>query len=56
MRLFVALNLPPELRMRIADEVIAPLGERLPRVRWVRPETLHVTLAFLGERSDAEAR
>ena len=56
MRLFVALNIPDEVRARVASEVLAPLMERLPQVRWVRAETLHVTLAFLGERSDAEAR
>ena len=56
MRLFVALNIPDAERARIAAEVLAPLRERLPAVRWVRPETLHVTLAFLGERSDAELR
>lgn len=56
MRLFIALNLPPELRARIAAEVLAPLRARVPGVRWVREETLHVTLAFLGERSEADAR
>jgi 2'-5' RNA ligase len=55
-RLFVALNLPADLRERIDAEVMEPLRTRVPGVRWVRPETLHVTLAYLGERSDAEAR
>ncbi len=56
MRLFVALNLPDAVRQRIDAEVLTPLRGRLPGVRWVRPESLHVTLAFLGERSEAEAR
>lgn len=56
MRLFIALNLPPELRARIAVEVLTPLRARVPGVRWVREETLHITLAFLGERSEADAR
>ena len=56
MRLFVALNLPDDVRARIVEELLTPLGTRLPGVRWVRPESLHVTLAFLGERSEAEAR
>jgi len=55
-RLFIALNLPPELWARITAEVLAPLRARVPGVRWVREETLHVTLAFLGERSEADAR
>ena len=56
MRLFVALNLPPDVRERIAREVLDPLRARLRGVRWVRDEMLHVTLAFLGERNEAEAR
>jgi 2'-5' RNA ligase len=55
-RLFVALNLPDPIRERIAEEVLAPLRARLPKLRWTEPGSLHVTLAFLGERSDAEAR
>lgn len=55
MRLFIALNLPGELKARLAAEVLGPLRARLPGVRWVREETLHVTLLFLGERGDAEA-
>ena len=53
MRLFIALNLPGELKARLAAEVLGPLRARLPGVRWVREETLHVTLLFLGERGDA---
>ncbi|CAA9578887.1 MAG: 2'-5' RNA ligase [uncultured Truepera sp.] len=56
MRLFIALNLPTELRACIATDVLAPLRAQLPNVRWVDKETLHITLAFLGERSEAEAR
>lgn len=55
MRLFIALNLPAELRSRIATDVHEPLRAQLPGVRWVREETLHVTLLFPGERSEAEA-
>lgn len=56
MRLFIALNLPAELRSRVAADVLAPLRGQLPGVRWVREETLHVTLLFLGERNEAEAQ
>lgn len=48
MRLFVALNLPVEVRDRLAAA-----EDRLRRaqadVSWVRPENVHVTLKFLGE-------
>jgi RNA 2',3'-cyclic 3'-phosphodiesterase len=55
-RLFIALNLPTEVRSRVAAEVIAPLQALLPGVRWVREETLHLTLLFLGERDEAGMR
>lgn len=44
MRLFVAIDLPDPQRRLLA----AVRGE-LPGLRWVRPEQLHLTLAFLGE-------
>ncbi len=50
MRLFVALDIEPEIRHRITafrDE----LRVLAPDVKWVRPETFHVTLQFLGETS-----
>lgn len=56
MRLFIALNLPTEVRSRVAAEVIAPLQALLPGVRWVREETLHLTLLFVGERDEAGMR
>jgi RNA 2',3'-cyclic 3'-phosphodiesterase len=48
MRLFVALDIDPEIRERITafrDQMRA----LAPDVRWVGPETFHVTLQFLGE-------
>ena len=52
MRLFVALNLPPELRDALHAGT-AGLREAAPReVTWARAESLHLTLKFLG---DAEA-
>jgi 2'-5' RNA ligase len=48
MRLFVAFDLPREVR-----NALATLGQRLKpecrAARWVRPESMHVTLKFLGE-------
>lgn len=51
-RLFVALDLPDELR----EGVVAWGREALvdPALRPVRPESLHVTLAFLGYRPEKE--
>lgn len=51
-RLFVALDLPEELR----EGIVAWGGEALadPALRPVAPESLHVTLAFLGHRPEKE--
>lgn len=51
-RLFVALDLPSEVREGIADWG----GEALvdPALRSVPPESLHITLAFLGSRPERE--
>jgi 2'-5' RNA ligase len=44
MRLFVALELPWELRQRLAL-----LATGIPGARWVPPENHHLTLRFIGE-------
>jgi 2'-5' RNA ligase len=47
MRLFVGLELPWELRRRVA--MLAGAG--IPGARWVPEENYHVTLRFIGEAS-----
>ena len=44
MRLFVAVEIPEEVKDRLAG-----LTGGLPGVRWVRPESYHLTLRFIGE-------
>jgi len=51
-RLFLAIPLPPAALARLAD-VTGQLAGRQLKV--VRPEGLHLTLVFLGERDEAEA-
>ncbi len=53
MRTFVAIDLPPAIRRNIA-RVMDLLRPASTQVRWVRPESLHVTMKFIGELS-AEA-
>jgi RNA 2',3'-cyclic 3'-phosphodiesterase len=56
MRLFVALELPGEVRAAMAD-LIAQLKPMCRQASWSRPEGMHVTLKFLGHAiadSDAE--
>lgn len=48
MRLFVALDIDSGIRKRIG-EFRSQMREFAPDVRWVGPETFHVTLQFLGE-------
>ncbi|MGB9464184.1 MAG: RNA 2',3'-cyclic phosphodiesterase [Candidatus Acidiferrum sp.] len=58
MRLFVALEIPAVVRDNLAAFIkdMRELSEQLAekRVRWVRPENLHVTLKFIGEVADAK--
>ena len=51
-RLFVALDLPDELREGIVAWGREALAD--PALRSVAPESLHVTLAFLGHRYEKE--
>ena len=52
MRLFLALEMPPDLRDEIA-RVASRLRNVLPGWRWIRPENVHLTLRFLGETAAA---
>lgn len=48
-RLFIAVELPFDLKQRIQDMVTDLRGKDLGGFRWVRPENIHLTLKFLGE-------
>jgi RNA 2',3'-cyclic 3'-phosphodiesterase len=54
MRLFVALDIGDAIRGRIAV-FLDGVREFAPEARWVRAESLHVTLKFIGEQSEDEA-
>jgi 2'-5' RNA ligase len=49
-RAFLALDLPGDLRRRLAD-LRESLRGSFPGLRWVRPEGTHLTLRFLGQAS-----
>ena len=53
MRLFVALDIDPAIRQRL-EEFVNGLRAQVPGVRFVGPETFHVTLKFLGETARVE--
>jgi 2'-5' RNA ligase len=50
MRTFVALDLDDAIREKIVLFVEGVRGFA-PEARWVRPESLHVTLKFIGEKT-----
>ena len=52
MRLFIATTFPADV-LRLLNERVAPVRPKLPPASWVRPETQHLTFAFLGEQPDA---
>ena len=51
MRLFVALEIDDAIRARIA-RFLDGVREFAPNARWVKPESLHVTLKFIGEKPE----
>lgn len=53
MRLFVALEVPAELRAAI-DRRLAPRRAGSPAARWVREDNFHVSMVFLGETAEAK--
>lgn len=53
MRLFVAVDIPEELRERLKP--LLNLLSRYRGIKPVEPENLHITLKFLGEVNDARA-
>ena len=52
MRIFIALDIPAEVRARLT-EYMERARALAPDARWARVEGLHVTLKFVGEISDA---
>ena len=54
-RTFIAIELPGALRQALADQqarlrdLIGRTGDRSIRLQWVKPESIHVTLKFLGD-------
>ena len=51
MRLFIALDIDDGIRERITRFLEGVRGFA-PDARWVRPESLHVTLKFIGEKPE----
>ena len=54
MRLFIAISFPESVLCSLNERVTA-LKPKLPSASWVRPETQHLTFAFLGEQDESLA-
>ena len=52
MRLFIAISFP-EQELRAISDRIAVIKMKLPPASWVRPETQHLTFAFLGDQPES---
>jgi len=55
MRLFVALDIDDAIRRGIA-RYVEGIREFAPEARWVKQESLHVTLKFIGEQPDTAVK
>jgi 2'-5' RNA ligase len=55
MRLFIALDIPADIRARMLHHTERARG-LAPEARWARPEGLHVTLKFVGEVGDGKVQ
>jgi 2'-5' RNA ligase len=53
MRIFVGIDLDDALRAKIA-RLLEGVSGFAPEARWVRPESLHITLKFIGEQKPEE--
>jgi 2'-5' RNA ligase len=51
MRVFIAIDLPDEIRKALSD-VQRELRRVTNTCRWVAPESIHITLRFIGEVPD----
>jgi len=54
LRLFVAIDLPEDVRESLGHLQAGLRRDDLPGLRWTRPEGVHLTLKFLGETPAAE--
>ena len=52
MRLFIAMSFP-EAVLRPVNERVTRVKSKLPPASWVRPESQHLTFAFLGEHEES---
>ncbi|HEX9989716.1 MAG TPA: RNA 2',3'-cyclic phosphodiesterase [Chloroflexia bacterium] len=55
-RTFVAIELPEDVKQALTsaqEELRAHMGRAANAIRWVRPESIHLTLQFLGDVAES---
>lgn len=55
-RLFIAIDLLPEIKGEISDFCKKFQKNNYPGIKWVEKENLHITLLFLGDTSEDDKR
>jgi len=58
MRVFIAIDISDRIRAALSDlqnQLASKAKVKKSDVKWVRPETIHLTLKFLGEIKDEQA-
>ncbi|MFP4458352.1 MAG: RNA 2',3'-cyclic phosphodiesterase [Candidatus Zixiibacteriota bacterium] len=53
-RLFIALEIPKEIRNFIWEDVSSILRKSNIKVSWVKPDNMHITLKFLGDTPNSK--
>jgi len=53
MRLFIAADLPEEMKLQIST-LVDKFRSPIRSVKWVREENIHITLYFLGEVAESD--
>ena len=48
-RAFIAIELPAEVKQYLAGLQAKLKADNQPRIKWVKPEGIHLTLKFLGD-------
>ena len=48
-RSFIAIELPAELKLYLANLQTKLKADNQPRIKWTNPESIHLTLKFLGD-------
>jgi len=56
MRLFVALEPPEQVKTELSTALQQLKTHSIAGINWVKPENLHLTLLFIGEVPDHQAR